>query len=358
MASIFIKKGCDGKVRYRFVVRLTGHRPMSKTFARKTDGERWAAKVETGIRDGLTFGRQTTMTLADAIADYRRLVLPRKKASTSRSQQTHLGFWSRELGHLKLGKVKAADISKVRDRLLLEGDLSQTTIRAYLTTLTHVFSVCIHEWELLGLNPATKAKKPKPNPGRCRYLTPEELRRLLDACQESKNKLLHPAVLLSVCTGVRRAECLNLAWDRVDLARGWITLEVTKNGDRRGVPLVEPALGGLRRLYSQRRVANVDGTDLVFPGFGGREMHDMRTSFENAVLAAGIRDFRWHDLRHCAASYMAMSGVPLRTIGEVLGHRSVAMTMRYSHLSGECLTEAVAEAMNRFVGGGKNEARR
>jgi len=131
-------------------------------------------------------------------------------------------------------------------------------------------------------------------------------------------------------------------------------LEVTKNGERRVLPLHGLALDLLK---DRAKVRKLD-TDLLFPGRPRREEPgkliykpvDLRTPFETALRAAGVEDFRWHDLRHSCASYLAMNGASLAEIAEVLGHKTLSMVKRYAHLS-EAHTSAVVSRMNRKIFG-------
>ena len=97
-------------------------------------------------------------------------------------------------------------------------------------------------------------------------------------------------------------------------------------------------------MEERTKIRRID-TDLVFPGRRRNRPIDLRTPFETAVKRAGIEDFRWHDLRHSAASYLAMNGATLAEIAEVLGHKTLAMVKRYAHLS-QAHTARVVEAMN------------
>jgi integrase len=191
-----------------------------------------------------------------------------------------------------------------------------------------------------------KVDKPRMSPGRVRFLANEELAALLEACRNSSCGYLYPAVMLALTTGMRRGEQLNLTWENVDFERGWITLGITKNMQRRGVPLVGAAQEALRSLRTVRRI----DANLVFPSHDGKKPYDIRRPFTFALKKAGIQDFRWHDLRHCAASYLAMSDVPLKIIGKLLGHNTSAMTGRYSHLADQVVTDAVSKVMTKLFG--------
>ena len=137
------------------------------------------------------------------------------------------------------------------------------------------------------------------------------------------------------------------AWGVVDVAAGRIVLHLTKNGERRVVPLVGHASECVKELAKVRRL----DTDLLFPGrVKTSEPIDLRQPWEKALERAEIHDFRFHDLRHSAASYLAMNGASLAEIAETLGHKTLQMVKRYSHLS-EAHTASVVERMNAKIFG-------
>jgi len=140
--------------------------------------------------------------------------------------------------------------------------------------------------------------------------------------------------LLALYTGMRQGELLGLTWDRVDRARGVVLLERTKSGRRREVPLNGPADAILAR-----RTPETPGDGLVFDT---RSWYTFRGHWEASVTAAGLEDFRFHDLRHTFASWAIQRGATLPELKDLLGHSSLAMVMRYAHLSPEHLRSAVA----------------
>lgn len=196
-----------------------------------------------------------------------------------------------------------------------------------------------------------KVKKPSEPRGRVRFLSDEEREALLQACRDSSNPWLYLAVVVALSTGMRNGELMSLSWKDVDLKAGRIVLHETKNGERRVVPLAGPALSLLKEHAKVRRL----DTDLLFPANKKQEDGtirpiDLRTPWETALKRAGITDFHWHDLRHTAASYLAMNGASLAEIAEILGHKTLAMVKRYAHLS-EAHTASVVERMNRAMFG-------
>lgn len=156
--------------------------------------------------------------------------------------------------------------------------------------------------------------------------------RLLAAARESRNPDLADLIELSLFTGLRQAEALELTWDRVDRARGVLLLELTKSGRRRQVPLNEAADAVLAR-----RRAKDEG--LVF---GSSNWDRYRTAWERTVKRAKLADLHWHDLRHTFASWAVQRRVSLYELKELLGHSTLTMVKRYAHLAPEHLRAAAA----------------
>jgi len=221
---------------------------------------------------------------------------------------------------------------------------SAATVNRELRCLTKVLNLAV-DLGVLAENPlAGKVKMLREPTGRMRYLKPEEIGKLLSECADH----LRPIVYLAMLTGMRKGEILGLRWDEVDLGRGVIRLpgERTKNGRSKVVPLAREAAQVIRAAHKARS----KGCLYVFPGSDGGKRGDVRKSFDGACRRAGIQDFTFHDLRHCFASALAMRGVPLQAIGELLGHQSPTMTKRYAHLSPQALQGAVEQA-SRYIQG-------
>jgi integrase len=213
-------------------------------------------------------------------------------------------------------------------------------VRNELTVLRHLLRLSQRRRGYLDQVPHVDMPK-SPN-GRTRYLSEEEISKLLTARAASKNRHLSATVTLAIHTGMRKGEILGLEWERVDLAKDLgfnarITLYDTKNREPRGVPLNKAAIAALASIEPDP----AQRTGRVFKRRNGEDWGQIRTAFENAVQRAGLPDFRFHDLRHTAASHLAMRGRPLKEIQEVLGHKSFSMTLRYAHLSPMHLRTAV-----------------
>ncbi len=203
-------------------------------------------------------------------------------------------------------------------------------VNHYLAALSACFSYGVKSLQWLERNPCERVVKSKENSGRVRFLSDDERVRLLDACHAHPD--LYLAVVLALTTGARQAEIMGLRFGQIDFGRTVITLHETKNGERRSLPLVGEAL---TLLKERAKVRNLNDDRIFPPTARARkaERLDLRQPWESALKAANISDFHWHDLRHTAASYLAMSGVSLVEIAKVLGHRTLQMVARYSHLS-------------------------
>jgi integrase len=248
------------------------------------------------------------------------------------------------LGHYLLADITPALV--VKHRNILTQGRANGTVNRYLAVLSHAFTVAVKEWQWCADNPVRKVSKSKEPRGRVRFLADDERERLLAACQTSRNKHLYAITVLALATGARRGELLNLRWSDVDVKRGTLTFHQTKNGERRAVPLTGYALDVLTQHAKRRRL----DTPFVFPDSTGTRPVGIREAFEWAVKRAEITNFRFHDCRHCAASYLAMNGASLAEIAEILGHKTLAMVKRYAHLS-EAHTAGVVARMNAAIFG-------
>jgi integrase len=350
MASIKVRKDKYGKDRYHVQIRMKGFPPQCASFKRKTDAERWIQQTESAIREGRHFktAESKKHTLADLIDRYVSDVLPTKKKS-EKKQKSQLVWWKSQIGSYLLSDITPALIAQQRDLLLKEitrrkRQRSPSTVVRYMAALSHSFTIAVKEWGWIEDSPIRKVTKPREPRGRVRFLGDDERMRLLGACKQSQNPYLYPIVVVALSTGMRQAEILNLKWSDVDLVKGTVVLYETKNGEIRQVPIAGHALELLQNLDKIRRL----DTKLLFPGKFAWKPIDIRTAWENAIKSAEILNFKFHDLRHSAASYLAMNGASLAEIAEVLGHKTLAMVKRYAHLS-EAHTAGVVSRMNEKI---------
>ncbi|PIV88680.1 MAG: site-specific integrase [Hydrogenophilales bacterium CG17_big_fil_post_rev_8_21_14_2_50_63_12] len=334
--STIEKRTTDAGTSYRVKVRLTGYPPETATFERLTDARAWAAKTESDMKAGRHFGQSKRHNFAELADEY----APHAKDAP------RLDYWRETFGPERLDTITPARIAKERDKLLSEetdrkdaatGELKKrtgATVNRYLAALSSCLSYGVKELQWLERNPMERVRKPAEGKGRVRFLSDDERAALLIACRPHAD--LYLAVVLSLTTGARQAEIMGLRWGQVDFARQVISLTETKNGDRRALPLVGEAFTLLRERGRVRTLHD----DRIFPPTARArkaDCLDLRDPWTKALKTAGIENFHWHDLRHTAASYLVMSGVSLLAVAKVLGHRTLQMVARYSHLSDEHL---------------------
>ena len=176
-------------------------------------------------------------------------------------------------------------------------------------------------------NPARLVRHRQENNARIRWLTIEEEKKLRKVLEAEHAEHL-PEFDLALNTGLRLSEMYWLTWENVDLERRMLTVPRSKNGEKRHVPLNNAARGALERLRP-----GDDATGWIVLNTQGERLTGPRYWFEPAIREAKIRDFHWHDLRHTFASRLIMAGVDLRTVQELMGHKTIAMTCRYAHLA-------------------------
>jgi len=332
MATVKARKRKKGIV-YCAEIRLKGQPRLSQTFDRKSEAVRWAEETEIALRNGSYVAGQlpNAMWFEDALAKYLMEVSAKKAPSTHRReihQSKSLEFFNGK----QLSEITPTFAAQFREKRLAE--VMPATVIKDLNLLSHIFSTAIREWGVEVTNPVSIIRKPKTPPGRLRFLTEGEIGKLLDESKKSHRLNLFHYILLQLHTGMRPSEGAALTWSQVDLDGRVLDLQQTKTDPRR-VPLTVPAIETLSDLIPRE---NFSCADYVFlpknpkMTYRLRPNQFFRESFEAAVKRAGIDNFHMHDLRHTAASYMIMNGVDLRTVADILGHKTISMTMRYTHL--------------------------
>lgn len=223
-------------------------------------------------------------------------------------------------------------------------EVKPSTVNRYLTIAKTMFNKAI-EWDNLKDNPLKRIKFFKEDNERTRFLEKEEIARLLDVSDD----YLRAVLITALNTGVRYGEPFSIKWADVDLIRNIVFINKTKNKTRRVIPINSLLKKTLFSLKEQSK------GELVFPN------KNIRKPFEKALKTATINKFRFHDLRHTFASHLVMNSVDLMTIKELLGHKTIRMTLRYSHLSENHKARAVevlGDKMDTFWTPGEDSAKR
>jgi integrase len=353
MASIQrITSPLTGAVSYRAQVRVKGQATQSNTFPNRKEAQQWANSIEIAIRENRYFpqARAARLMFTSIVERYLDSALGELTEAERATRRQQLTWWAKQFVGRTLSEITADRVAEGRDALAAETYTrgkprekngkeirpqqfrrTGSTINRYLAALSHLFSIATKEWRLLDRNPVRDITKKKESRGRVRFLSDDERDALLEACAKSKWKPLQAIVFLALSTGARRGELVGLKWIDIDLKAARAVINETKNGDPRVLPLVGRSLEALRELKLQ----NSSRSEYVFPqpsGFPG-PYENFDSHWYSALKAAGIDDLRFHDLRHTTASYLAQQGASLLEIADTLGHRTMAMVKRYSHLA-------------------------
>ncbi len=242
------------------------------------------------------------------------------------------------LGSLYMDAVSNTDIIAVMTRA--STTLAASTTNRLLVLLRYMFNLAIR-WRTAGvtMNPTAGHVLKKLANFRERYLSAVETQTLLQAINQSPNRVLKYIIPMLLLTGARKGEVLDARWCDIDAPRCFWRIPKTKSGHERHVPLSAAALALLKTV---RKRANCD---YIFANPKTLKPYvSIYMSWHTARTAAGLADVRIHDLRHSFASFLVNAGCSLYEVQKILGHASVVMTQRYSHLSQESLLRAVSHA--------------
>ncbi|MFN0116882.1 MAG: tyrosine-type recombinase/integrase [Elusimicrobiota bacterium] len=228
--------------------------------------------------------------------------------------RSKLDMIKRHFSSKRLRDITSKHIEEYKASLV--DQVKPSSINRYLTIVKSIFSKAV-EWGRITVSPASKVKKLREDNQRTRYLTEEEIKRLYFSSSPKVAEFL----TLALNTGMRRSNLVNLQWEDIDFKNGVIHVLKTKSGKGYEIPLNND----IRRVLEKKFHSNSTGNVI--------NSVNLRKEFEAVVKNSGISDFKLHDLRHTFASYLAMKGVDLYTISQLLGHSDIKMTQRYAHLS-------------------------
>ncbi len=335
MSSIQKIKNSKG-VSYRVHIRRKGIRTITRTFPTKRLATQFALKVEGDRQIQLAFGgRSNKTTFKDLVGEY---LLKEYQGSYPREQKSKLNYWIRLFGDKQLVYITKSEISNGIHKL--PNHLTNATINRYKAAISVVFSYACREYDLPD-NPVRHIRSLPENNARIRFLSDDERSRLFKACRASDWDKLYLLVLLAITTGARRGELLGLRWTDVDFDKQTAFVETTKNGQPKVLPLTDSVVIELSKFKDQEPALIFNSeikTDKPFC---------FNKQWKKALLSADIENFRFHDTRHTCASYLAQNGASLLEIADVLGHKQISMTHRYSHLCVNSKTKLI----NNVLGG-------
>jgi integrase len=348
--------------RFRAEIRKNYKFIKNKTFSTKKEAESWAQKIEKSINEILSIkpkkynkltpekiqklgglelfeklGIKITIRSFAQVADEYMLQWKGKDPN----QVIRVAFWGNIFGQealtsIKKDHVKSAinDYAKGKCKIgngpgqsrVTNKPRSGATVKRMAAVLSAIFKYAKQQ-DYVKKNPVLDIYIEAEGNKIERFLSDAERERLITACLSSNWDKMYLLFLLAITTGARRSELLGLNWSDINFEHSTALLKETKNGSRRTLTFPTVAMTELRKHHKQ-------DNGLIFPSHTNADRPmEFRYHWEKALKQANVHNFRWHDLRHSAASYLAMAGASLHEIGQVLGHKSVQTTQRYAHLS-------------------------
>ena len=366
-------RGKPGKGRFQVQVRMAGFPARTASFPTKRLAERWAVTIEAEMVEGKHFRNVEARrrTLGEAIDKYLETELAKKRTPAKAMHGFTLPWWKARAGSIKMADITAPLIVDLRDKLAREPyrrakanakrptiktgqaapeyKRTPSTVDRYLECLGHVLTVARKEWHWISHNPMDGVSKLSKRKGRVRYLNTDERDALLR--ETRKDVRLHLLVVLALSTAARAGELVrHLLWRDVDLSEGRLLFRETKNAEPRPVWLHGEALRLLKDHAKVRRIDN----DHVFPGASGVGIYDYSDPFKAACKAAGLVDFRFHDLRHTAATYLAMEGATEAQLRAIGGWKS-GVVKQYVHIASSDAKDVMARMNKKHLGGADGE---
>ncbi len=309
-------------------VRRLGYLLQSKTFDTRAAADQWARSSTSSITDYSLHEQRPSPRRW--LQRYLAEVTPQKKGAGPETSRIKT-LLKHPLARRFVATVRGVDIALYRDERLRK--VSPATATRDIVVISHLFEVARKEWGIQVRNPVRDVKLPPHNRPRDRRLcsadggNESEEQRLLAACRDARNPFLLPVVQLALETAMRQGELVRIRWEHVELNRRTVHLPDTKNGDARTVPLSTTAIKVLRTLPG-----SLHGQ--VFPGL---TTEAIKRAFIRTVRRAGIKDLRFHDLRHEATTRLFERGLNIMEVASITGHKDLRMLRRYTHLKAEDL---------------------
>ena len=239
-------------------------------------------------------------------------------------------FGGKKLTQITPWHVDKYKSKRLKDISRFNRPLTKASINRELACLKTMLNYAVGEgW--LPSNPISGYKLFRERLNKLRVVSRDEFDRVYNTASE----LLQPILVMAYNTGMRRSEILYLKWENVSLSEGYIRVEETKNDESRIIPinkLLNDTLNSVKYTSPEEN---------VFLNMKGEPVKEFKTAFDGALRRSGVKKFTFHDLRHTFATNLVMKRVDLTTVKELLGHKSIMMTMRYSHPTPEHKKQAV-----------------
>lgn len=289
-------------------------KPLAETVLKKR-------KVELAEGKFLDIKREKKVRFEEFADEFYELHCVPNHSSPDKSAKTNLKWLKIFFGGKYLHEIDTMMVEQFKRKRMQE--VKPASVNRSLSILKCLFYRAIDWGKFDGKNPVRKVKLLNEGNGRLRYLEREEIARLITNCEGN----LKSIVILAVNTGMRRGEIFNLKWHDIDFNRNIIHLYKTKNKEKREVFLNEEVKNVLIAIRKHPK------SPFVFCYRNGQPVRDIRKPWFKALKKSDINDFVFHSLRHTFCSQLVMAGIDINTVKELAGHKTLQMTLRYSHLS-------------------------
>jgi integrase len=367
MASI--QKQPNGRFKAIVKSRLLPEGRVFKTFDTQKAAKAWAVDIMKAANDGNAAEHRRSFD--DLVTKY--LADPHVSARLKAYDRTMVEFWRRTFAGKRLAEIRRAHVMQARNDLstrkptrrrkeaetdTLREHHAPATVDRHVSRLSVMLGYAV-DLEWITANPLKGAKSlllRRDNTRSDEAVTIDEdaLRSLMVAASKSESATLLPFILTARGTGLRAGELMNLRWRDVDLTRPSLTVQKSKNGSKRTVPIMGEAVAMLVALKADQSVARIDGAGFVFTNSDGSGPYRYRAWWEAARAAAGLANratggnFRFHDFRHGFVSTLAEAGVSIESAMRVTGHKTFAMFKRYEHYFKSNAEKVAATAGTNF----------
>ena len=313
---------------------------LSKTFFLKSDAESWGRQQEVNLDKNILPTAKTNLTFGDLLRRYADEITVKKRGA--RFEKARIQSVLRHpISQLGLEKLLPEIVASYRNQRL--NQVQPASVRRELTILSHVLETAKSDWGVKSLeNPFKAVKRPADSRPRDRRLLTDEYAQLLDGLASCRNPLIRAVFLFAIATGMRRGEILGLCWSHINWTARTARLDVTKNGEKRIVPLSPAALVVLQDLLRVGGEANKTTDERIFP----ISANGFRLAWERAKKRAGINGLRFHDMRHEAVSRFFEMGLTVPEVSLISGHKDVKMLLRYTHLKPENVADKLKNLLS------------
>lgn len=359
MATFKVIKG-KNSVSIKAIIRRTGYKTRCKNFSKITQAKEWAKKIEVQMKEG-TY-KETNFDISDNLQSkfvytkdliiyYKNNIAP-IRYSYAEKYNVIYDWWIEKIGDIKLKELSSSILSNCKQLLINEKitkkqqlvNRSNNTVNKYLMALSAILTYAYREIEVIDVNPMQKVKALKKPNGRTRFLNKDEIKLLAQACK-NKGEDVYLFFLLLISTGGRYSEVLNLKTENIDKKNNRVHFLNTKNNTNRGVGINSELLQMIEDYCSKNEI----DSGYIFYNKKKQKLTYIRGQLIKIINDVGLQDFHIHDLRHTFASISAENGANLLEIAILLGHKSLVMARRYSHLTQQH-TDDIARNTSKNLG--------